>query len=138
MRRLNNNQRGSTMLESALTLLAIVMILIGMLDVGQLLFIHQTLTERVRKATSYAARGYDPDAIRNIVLYGVAMPADGQHPAFELTSSMVIVERQDAGTAADRVMVRISGYPLRFYTPGIQTLATALPITMVAPYEAGT
>jgi hypothetical protein len=132
------DERGSTMLESALTLLAVVFILIGMLDVGQLLFVHQTLTERVRKATSYAARSYDPDAIRNIVLYGATTPADGQHPAFELTSSMVTVERQDAGTAADRVIVRISGYPLRFYTPGFQTLATALPITMVAPYEAGT
>jgi hypothetical protein len=126
------------LLESVLSLVAVLCIFIGILDVGQLLFLHETLAERVRSAASYGARtAYDAASIRNVVLYGVATPSAGQRSFFNLTSSMVSVERQGAGTVEDRIVVGVSRFPVRFYTPGFARLAQGIPIFMVAAYEGG-
>ena len=132
-----SRERGSVMLESALSLVATIVIFVGMVDIGQLLFIQSTLAERVRSATSYGARIYEPEAMRNLVLYGAVTPSTGQAPFFNLTASMVTIERFDVGTTADRVSVGITGYPLMFVTPGMSRLAAAVPIKMIASYDGG-
>jgi hypothetical protein len=128
-------QRGSAMLECALCLVSTIVIFVGIADIGQLLFIQSALAERVRSATSYGTRAYEPDSMRNIVLYGQPTPSAAQVPFFNLTSSMVTVERHDPGTPIDRVTVGISGYPLVFLTPGVNRLAEAVPIKMTAAYD---
>jgi hypothetical protein len=128
-------QRGSAFVEASLCLLSTIVILVGIIDIGQLLFIQSTLAERVRSATSFGVRVYEPDAIRNIVLYGTATPQPDQRPFFNLTPDMVSVERRDAGTTADRVVVGVSGYPLVFLTPGMSRVAQAVPIRMAASYD---
>jgi hypothetical protein len=130
-------RRGSAMLECALSLTAVVVIFIGIVDIGQLLFVQQTLVERVRRGTSYGVRVYDPEAIRTVVLYGTSTPSAGQNPFWNLTPSMVSVQRYDAGTPADRITVAISGYPLRFCTPGVSRVAAAIPMSMTAAYDGG-
>ncbi len=46
--------RGSTMVESALVMLAFTMLLVAIFDVSQFLFMHQSLVERVRVAARWA------------------------------------------------------------------------------------
>jgi Flp pilus assembly protein TadG len=130
--------RGSAMLESVLSLIALLTALIGILDLGQFLFMHQMITERVRAAASYGSRSpYDPAAIQNVVLFGTATPAVGQTPMFNLPASTVAVSRRDAGTTEDRIVVSVTGYPITFLTPGIAGVATGIPIRVTATYDGG-
>lgn len=134
-------RRGQALLESALVTLVFIVLLVGVLDVGQVLFVHQTLVERGRNALRYGVvRPFDADAIRNLVLYNqpTAPPGGQGVPGiFGLTPAMVSVTRQqDATSSIDRVVVTISDYPFRFFTPLIAGLARGKPITVSLPYEA--
>lgn len=135
--RRRGRQRGSTLLESALVLIVFITVLLGMMDMGQVLFQRASVVERVRNAVREGVITYDPTAIRNMVLYGTATPADGAVPAFNLSADMVEVTRLDANTSADRVEVRVSNYPIDFYTPFIAGRVTGPPIALVAPMETG-
>lgn len=133
-------RRGQALLESALVTLVFVVLLVGVIDVGQFLFVHQTLVERGRNALRYGVvRPFDANAIRNMVLYNQPSgPSGGQAVPgiFGLTPSMVSVTRQDATFNEDRIVVTISDYPFRFLTPLIAGLARGKPITVSLPYEA--
>jgi hypothetical protein len=118
----NNRRRGQALIETSLVLLLCMAVMVGILDVGRVLFIHQFLTERVRLAARYASvNTYDATKVRNIVLYGKATPADGAKPYMNLKASNVVVTRSGAGTADDRVSVRITGYPFAFFTEALLT-----------------
>ncbi len=136
-----HDRRGQSLVESALVTLVFLTLLIGVLDVGQVLFVHQTLVERARHALRWGTvRPFDATAIRNIVLYNRSALADGNPPGpglFNLTPGMVSVTRQDASLPADRIVLRISGYPFRFYTPFIAGLYQGRPIVLSIPYEGG-
>ncbi len=133
-------RRGQALLESALVTFVFIVLLVGVLDVGQFLFVHQTLVERGRNALRYGVvRPFDASAIRNLVLYNQpSAPPGGQGVPgiFGLTPAMVSVTRRDATFNEDRVVVTISDYPFRFFTPLIAGLARGKPITVSLPYEA--
>ena len=109
---------------------------------------HHSLTERVRNATRYGVvRPYDPDAIRNMVLYNQPTAVTEENEGFDgddpepapgfmgLTPSMVTVSRQDATFNEDRIIVIIDNYPFRFFTPFISGVYQARPIVASLPYE---
>jgi hypothetical protein len=59
------------MIEGALVTLILAVVLIGIFDLGLVLFIHQTFATRVRSAVRYGVvNTYDPIVITNMVLYG--------------------------------------------------------------------
>ncbi len=65
------------MLEGALTLTTVIFMLVGVLDFGQFLYLHQALTERVRGvARTGAIANYNATSIQNLIAYGTASPAD--------------------------------------------------------------
>lgn len=136
MNKPRNSQRGSLMVESALVLLIVVVVLIGTMDVARLLFVQQSLTERVRVAARYGAvNTYNQTAVENMVLYNQAtIPAAGS-PLFQLSRSMVTVTRQDAGTPEDRVVVSVSNFPVEFITPFVAGITYGVSITGSASYE---
>ena len=77
----NRKRRGQTLVESALVLFVFLTLLIGTLDVGQVLFVHQTLVERTRAALRWGAvRPYDDQAIRSMVLYNSPTIPGGEDP----------------------------------------------------------
>lgn len=119
MTRNREKRRGGTLVEGALVLLTTLVTLIGILDVGQYLFLQQTLRERARAAVRYAAvNSYDPGVITNVVLYNSpSAPSGGGPGLMGMTASMVNVARHDAGTPADRVEIVIANYPMKFYSP---------------------
>lgn len=144
-------QRGQALVESVLTLTAFMAIFMGMIEVGEILYIHQTLVERTRGAVRWGAvNAWDdsnsPTQITNMVLYGTTSPADSATPIFGLASSNVSVTRpQPDYSAADRVVVSVSGYTLTFFTAAIVKLSggsnsansqfTGLTIQESLPYE---
>jgi TadE-like protein len=129
--------RGSAMVETSLVLIVFLMLLIGIADVGQMLFLHVSLVERMREGLRYGVITYDPTAIQNIVLYGTASPADGATPSFNLTASMVNVSRMDAKAPEDRIVITLSNYPIQWFTPYIATKTTGKPIVEAQAMELG-
>ncbi len=134
-------RRGQSLVESALVTIVFLTLLIGILDVGQVLFVHQTLVERARNALRWGAvRPFDAEAIRNMVLYNRSTVGEEQGASpgiFNLTPEMVVVTRQDASLESDRITVLITGYPFHFYTPFIAGLYQGRPISLSIPYEGG-
>ena len=111
-------KRGQAIVEGALVTLVLAAVLIGVFDLGLVLFIHQTFATRVRSAVRYGVViPYDETVIKNMVLYG--QPTAGATGAFGLTAAMVSVVRTGVGTNDERIVVTISGYPYRFFSPWI-------------------
>jgi hypothetical protein len=114
-------RRGSTILESALVLAAFLFMLIGTLDIGRLMFMHQTLTERARETVRWgASHTYNEANIRNKFLYNTITPAGDAYPLFGLGTSNVVISRTlGASGAPDRLTVRITGWTYQFLAPYI-------------------
>jgi Flp pilus assembly protein TadG len=115
------NRRGQGALEPALVLLVFLATLIGIFDMAQILFVHQTFVARLRGAARYGALNPDNVAgIKNMVLFGQATAPGGLTTGtLGLTSAMVTVARTDTGTNEDRVVVSITNYPYRMFSPWI-------------------
>jgi hypothetical protein len=129
-------ERGSSLLEGALVLSVLLFTLIGIVDVGQILMLHQGLTERVRAGARWAVvNSGDEAGIQNVVLYNTPAPDPGARPLLGLTPDMVTVTRSGEGTAEDRLEVRLRHYPFRFFNPLVQGLYTARPIFVAMPME---
>lgn len=131
-------RRGQAAVEAALVALVLIVTLIGIFDMGQVFFIHQTLAERVRNAGRYSAvHAFDAAAFRNMVLYNQpTTPSGSTSGIFGLTASMVEVVRHDAGTSEDRIVVTLRNYPFRLFTPIVGRAFTGRPIVVSFPYEA--
>ena len=114
-------QRGSTIVESALVLPAFLFMVIGTLDIGRLMFMHQTLSERARHTVRWAAsRAYNETNIRNMILYNTASPADDATPLFGLgTSNVQVTRTAGVNQAPDRLRIRITGWSYHILTPYI-------------------
>ena len=111
-------ERGQSLVESALVLAAFLGLVLGIVDVGQLLFERQTLAERVHQASRWGAmHRYDPRAIRNVVLYGTSQPSAGARPVFGLASETVLVANPGCPGTDCRVTVSIPGRGVRSVEP---------------------
>jgi Flp pilus assembly protein TadG len=109
-----NRQKGGTILEMVLTLVVFLAMFIGVFDIGEMFFVHQTITDRARNAARWGAvNTFDATSIQNLVLYGATVPADGQTPFFGLSTANVTVTRPAAsvGLPEDRVIVTVI-YPV--------------------------
>src|ERR1700683_2694639 len=99
-------------------------LLLGMIDIGQLLFVRQTLADRARMAARWGAlNSYDPAAIRRIVLFGTAEQAPGQSAFFGLKHDAVDVSNPGCPGPACRISVAIPQHgiqsvePMEVFTP---------------------
>jgi len=123
-----NHERGSAIVEGALVMLVFLSMLIGALDFGQFLFIHQTLTERARQAVRYGIVNdpTDSTSIQNIVLYGQASggsvpnsPSSTDSGIFNVQRSNVVVTTTGSATDDYRLAVKIQNYQYTIYSPVI-------------------
>ena len=131
-------QRGQAIVESSLVLIVVLATVVGICDFGQVVFVHQSLTNRARKAVRYGSINYtDLVAVRNIVLYNqTTVPGDGTQGYLGLTAAMVNVSRADQDTNDERIVVTISNYPFHFFSPWIAGAYTGRKITASSPVEA--
>jgi Flp pilus assembly protein TadG len=119
-------ERGSAIVEAALVFLVLFLLLLGILDFGQFLYIHQALTERARAGARYGIVNNPADAtsIQNVVLYGQAsggaVPAEAQSTdigIFNVPRSSVIVTATGSGTDDYRLSVQIQNYKYIIFSP---------------------
>jgi hypothetical protein len=139
-----NRQKGGPVLETVLTLIAFLALSLGVFDVGTMLFVYQTLTDRARNAARWGAvNTYDPTSIQNMVLYGTTTA--GETPSFGLSAANVTVSRPPAniGQPEDRIIITII-YPVRLVSVMLGPSATwsgssvsswNLRIQVSTPYE---
>ena len=129
------SSRGSAMVEMSLIGLMLFVMLIGIADFGQFLFVQQALLDRTRAAARWGAVT-DPTnsgAIRNMVLYLQPTAPANRTPSFGLTASMVNVSTADAGTDNYRLVVQISGYSYRLLSPYLAGTYRGRPINISVP-----
>lgn len=129
------------MVETALVLIVTLGILIGTCDFGQFLFLHQSLTERVRAAARYGAvqpYTWPGTDIINMAVYNTTSPPNGANAIVPgLDPTMVTAEIIGEGTDAARIRVSINNFPFNFFSPWIAQHATARVIIASVPYEHG-
>jgi Flp pilus assembly protein TadG len=145
----NNSERGTAMVEFALTAAFFLMIIMAIISGGHLFFTHNALVESTRRGARYAATQCKPnlagcpnsdtslDRIKNVVLYGT--PTAGTSPLVNnLTPANVTVEYSvntapadqppnDFGVARGTVSVKIVNYNYTF--------AVAARIINMPPYQ---
>ena len=126
-KRSRHARSGQALVESALVLLLFITTLVGILDVSQLLFIHQSLVERTRGALRWGiVQPWDGsgEKIQNMVLWRTETAPPGIEPAgfLGLVRANVQVKRT-AGTGDnpndERLTVAIVNYHYNFFTPFI-------------------
>lgn len=120
MKNARMRQRGQALIEASLLFLAFFVLMIGMLDLGQMLFLHTTLTERAQSAVRWGVtNNYDPASITNLVLYGNTSPGQSDQPFWGLSTSNVTVTNPGCGPNPNidcRVTVVISGYTYNLFS----------------------
>jgi len=139
------NQRGQAFVESGLIMLIFLPVLIGIMDFGQFLYLHLSLTERTRAAAHYGAitTYTDGSDIANVAIYndpaGSANGATPLLPNLQATDSgkdgYVTASLTSAGTEDARIRVTITNYPYNFLM--MPTSLNHRTITDTEPYEVG-
>jgi hypothetical protein len=100
-------RKGQALIETSLILAAFIGLLLGMLGVGQALFVRQTFLERVHQAARWGAMNkYQPQSIRDLVLYGTMHPDPGVTPFMGLAASEVVVAA--TGCPGTRCLVTVA------------------------------
>src|SRR5712692_6841942 len=112
--------KGSAFIEASFIALTFALLLIGIFDCGQFLYIHQALVERARYSARWGAvtDPTDTTSIQNMVRYNQpTVPNPPVDAYFGLTSKMVQVSNPDLGTDNYRVVVLITDYPYQVFSP---------------------
>lgn len=128
-------QKGSAILEGALITSTFLTICIGVLDLSNVLFMHQTITERVRNASRSAiVYSLSDTQIQNMVVYGQTTSTGGSG-LFGMTTSNVTVTYAGQGTNDARLTISVSGVTYPLYTPMIGQTLSSIPVSATIPLE---
>jgi hypothetical protein len=110
--------KGQSLVETTLILASFMGLILGMVDVGQMLFVRQALAERTQEAARWGAlNSYDPEAIRSLVLYGSANPPERATAFAGLKESEVVVGNPGCPGVECRVSVAIPGRGIQSVEP---------------------
>ncbi len=127
---------GSALVESALALLLVSVVAIGIADIGQVLVFHQGVVDRAKVGARWAVTNpYDSNRIKNVILYSTPDPQPGARALLRLEPDMITTALLDANTAEARIMVSIRDYRFYFFSPFISGAKTARPIAVSMPLE---
>jgi Flp pilus assembly protein TadG len=123
----NNSERGTAMVEFALTAAFFLMMIMAIVSGGHLFFTHNALVESTRRGARYAANQAKPGtlcddpataAVKNMVLYGT--PTAGTTPLVNnlQASNITVCYSADYGVAKGTVSVKIINYNYTFAVAG--------------------
>lgn len=131
------SQRGQSMVEGVLILLTVIGIILGVMDFGQMMYLHQTLTERARAAARYGSMNpTDTQHIKNLVVFGrLHNHTDAIYGSWGLTYNNVQVLRNNVNTNEDEVVVRVVNYPVRILSFWIAGKVIGRTIVASSPVE---
>ena len=138
---MKSRERGQSLIEGTLVLLAFFALLFAVIDCGQLLVAHQSLVERVRSAVRWGVvRPWDGsgEQIANLILYNQTdEPRTATEGYLGLTRGNVQVRYQPAlpERPDDEVLsVAIVNYHYRFLSPWVApTFVNPRPVAITAP-----
>jgi Flp pilus assembly protein TadG len=142
--RSRNKRSGQALIESGLIMMIFLPLSIGIMDFGQFLYFHQSLTERTRAAARYGAvHAFDATAIANVAIYNDPAGSNGGAnspllPYLNTTSGSdgcVSATLSDAGTDDARVRVTITNFPYNFLI--FPTTLNKRTMSDTEPYEIG-
>ena len=113
----HRRQRGQSMVEAALVLSLFMMVILGLVNFGYILWMHQTLEHRVRAAARYGViNPTDTTGMQNMVLYN---STTGTGPGmFGLTASNVSAVHSSSDSFEDRINVTVARYQFFLWFPG--------------------
>jgi hypothetical protein len=104
------SRAGQSLIETTLILAAFVGLLLGVLEIGKIMFVRQTLVERARTAARWGAlHPYDSTAIQNLVLYGTSAPTPEDAPFAGLARTDVAVGNPGCPGPDCRIRVELRG-----------------------------
>ena len=135
-----NSRRGQSLVESTIVLLVFVALLLGVMDVAQVVFAHQSLVERVNSAvrfgTVHAWQG--PDPVVNLVLYHqLEEPRPAPASFLGLKRENVVVSYRPPSTERpddEALTVSIVNFETHLYSPWIAgALVSQRPVLVSSP-----
>jgi Flp pilus assembly protein TadG len=133
--------RGQSLVESTLVLIVFLSMLLGMVDVGQVLVAHQALVERVRGAARWGSlHPYDGtgEQVANLVLYNQPTPPPAS-PATFLGLTRANVDVQFRTAAIQRpddqwISVAVVNYEYHFFSPWLsKPFVNPRPVAVTVP-----
>lgn len=114
MRKKRNGENGQSFVEFMLVLPLLLLVLLGILDFGRILVVHQTISEAARDATRYASIGSEDSQVGNIIGNDTALL--GNNVSWSITPSgtissgdVVTVSVTDAVPIIDPIMMTFVG-----------------------------
>ena len=137
MRPEKSSRRGSTLVETTLILLTFVVMCIGVLDVGQFLYLEQSIVERTRQVARTAiVQNYTADQVVNAVLYGSTESRDPGSPGYlGLSTANVSATIADPTANEKRLVVVVKGLQLVTFSPFLPRQMKSLPVRISIPLE---
>ena len=125
MLRINKNERGSTLVEFAISVTVFVTVMFAVLEFGRALWVHNALSDAARRGARYAVLHSQGsiDEVKNVVVYGDAA-GTGQPMLNNLTTGNVEVTYNNFGLNDGTVSVSIKEYQFQFVIPIIGTTIT--------------
>jgi len=135
------------MVEAVLIMPLFLMFWFGIVDWGITFWMHQSLVFAANEAARWGVvHGYDPVAMRNLVVYGTTSPSTGAGMRFGLNPSNVTVNLICAsdvacGTGASdlsssrRIVIQIRNYQGTHFTPFFAGAYSGRTITVSLPTE---
>ena len=142
---MRRNQRGQSLVEGTLVMLVFFALLLGVVDFGQVLFAHQSLTERARAAVRWGSLHPEggPEPVRNMVLYGTPEASASMVGYWGLSADNVHVSYrgvEDAAADVETLHIEIVNFEAPLFAPWWPGLAHKLmnprPVSVTAPVVA--
>lgn len=134
------HQKGQSLVEGTLVMLVFFALLIGVLDVGQVLFAHQSLMERVRAASRWGSLHPDqgPNAVVNYVLYNEPAAPNRTTDGFlglKPENVQVTFREPTPERPADRTLtVAVVNFETHFFAPWLaRAIVSPHPVSITAP-----
>jgi hypothetical protein len=139
-------QRGQSLIEGTLVMLVFFALLLGVIDFGQVLFAHQSLTERARAAVRWGSLHPEtgPEPVRNLVLYGTpGASAESGYMGLKPDNVLVSYRSAEAGSGeVETLRVEIVNFEAPLFAPWWPGLSHQLmnprPVSVTAPVVART
>ena len=133
-------ERGQTLVESALVLLSLLVMILFVLDMGRVMLLGQYVTERARiTARSATVNNWSQSQVQNFLVYGKTQAPDDNStkPGFMgLLPSQVAYTVLGTQRNGDlRVQVKVTGIQAVMFVPWLASRYTFPPVTVELPAQ---
>ncbi|HEY9403293.1 MAG TPA: TadE/TadG family type IV pilus assembly protein [Pyrinomonadaceae bacterium] len=124
---MKGDERGAALLEFAIGAMIFVTAMFGVLEIGRMLWVHNSLVDATRRAARYAVnQGMSTGAqtgAKNMAVYGNAAGA-GQPLVPDLSASQVKITYQNFQLGGGTVTAEIENYDFNFVLPLVSKTIT--------------